>query len=270
MPAINLTKLSDKKNLLSSIGSVDNVIKGVVPDELKDRRFLAADFQFGFELGSPQGILNMGECILFNDLLYSSRTDATRAERDPLMWGPEFVTSGIFLVTKENEPNYQASYCSIDESLPLRDFYTRIYAHTGLPFAVAGCAELALLNSRSITYSPIEKENIFEHEDKYYTEDAHHDPHRSIAFVGVVSDFANSKEQQINDQLRKVLYYNPFNKQSGDLVSHTHAAVLSRPIVDIRDVHPGHVQDVIHLMDDSLIRYAKAAVFTIEDILPLQ
>jgi len=266
MTDIQITEAGTARNTLAYIGSVDNVIKGVVPDDLKNRRFLASKVQYGFELGSPQGIFNMGEAIVMNGLLYSSRTDTTRSERDPLMWGPEFVTSGIFLIPRNCERNLQVSYCSLERSLPLRSLYTQIHARAGRPFAIAGCAELSLLRSRSITYSPIEKENIFLNEEKYYTENEHNDPDMSIAFVGVVSDFESARESAINAKLRTVLYYNPYNKQGGGLVSHTHAATLTNPIVDIAGIQPHHVRDVIHIMDDSLVRYFKADVFLIDDV----
>lgn len=270
MSVLTFQNLRQEPNAMASIGSVENVISGMVPPELKNRRFLASKVLYGFELGSPQGIYNLGEAILFNDLLYSSRTDATRSQRDPLMWGPEFVTSGIFLVPRTCEPNLIASYCTLDEPLTLREIYRQIYAETQAPFALAGCAELEVLHSRSITYSPIEQENIFQHEDKYYTEEAHQDPDRNIALVGVVSDFSQAREQAINDHLRKVLYYNPFNKQSGTLISHTHAAVLNQPVLALDRVQPHHVSDVIHLMDDSLVRSFRARVFTIADIVPYE
>ncbi|MEI6032830.1 MAG: hypothetical protein WCS65_00960 [Verrucomicrobiae bacterium] len=266
MNEIQIAEASRKKNTLAYIGSVDNVIKGIVPEGLKNRRFSASEVKYGFELGSPQGIFNMGECVVMNGLLYSSRTDATRSERDPLMWGPEFVTSGIFLVPADCEENFKVSYCSLERSLPLRSIYSEIYSRTGAPFAIAGCAELALLRSRSITYSPIEKENIFLNEKKYYTEDEHRDPNISISFVGVVSDFESDREKEINDKLKTVLYYNPYNRQGEGLISHSHAATLTNPIVDIAEVRPHHVKDVIHLMDDSLVRYLKADIFLIDDI----
>ena len=268
---MKITELSQQKNTLAYIGSVDNVIKGIVPDDLKNQRFLASKVRCGFELGSPQGIFNMGECVVMNGLLYSSRTDTTRSERDPLMWGPEFVTSGIFLVPQTCEANYQVSYCSLEASIPFRTVYSQIHESTGgKAFAIAGCAELSLLRSRSITYSPIEKENIFQNEEKYYTEDERHDANMSIAFVGVVSDFESATLQEINAKLRTVLYFNPHNKQDSNLISHTHAATLTSPIVDMPEIQPHHVKDVIHLMDDSLVRYIKADVFLIDDLAEYQ
>lgn len=270
MNEIQITEASTAKNTLAHIGSVENIIKGIVPDDLKNRRFLASKVRYGFELGSPQGLLNMGECVVMNGLLYSSRTDTTRSERDPLMWGPEFVTSGIFLVPRNCEANFRISYCSLESTLTLRSLYAQIHARTRAPFAIVGCAELSLLRSKSITYSPIEKENLFLNEQKYYTEAEHRDPNRSIAFVGVVSDFESAAESAINEKLRSVLYYNPFNKQGPGLISHTHAATLTNPIVEIADIQPHHVQDVIHLMDDSIVRYLKADVFVIDDIAEYQ
>ena len=84
---LKIEKLNDDAEVLAYIGHVDNVINGIIPDELKNRRFLAADYQYGFELGSPQSIYNLGESIFLNGMLYASRTDVSRTERSALMWG---------------------------------------------------------------------------------------------------------------------------------------------------------------------------------------
>jgi len=267
MKNIKINRLSKKKNTLAYIGSVGNVIAGIIPEELKSRRFNASKVKFGFELGSPQGIYNMGECIIMNSLIYSSRTDTTRKDRNPLMWGPEFVTSGIFLVPSKCEANLEISYCSLDKIFKLKDIYSIIYERVRKPFFIAGCIEFEQLRSHSITYSPIEKENIFTNEKKYYDEEEHKDLNMNIAFNGVVSDMTNIVENEINEKLKTVLYYNPYNKQSDELISHTHAAVLNSPIVEISEVKPNNVKDVIHIMDDSVLRYIKAKVFCIDNII---
>lgn len=276
MSEVIIQQLSDFKNTLTFVGSVENVINGVIPEELKHRRFAAGKVKYGFELGSPQGIYNLGECIIINSLIYSSRTDFTRTSRDPLMWGPEFVTPGMFLVPKTSEPNFSLSYCSLDREFSFNTLYQMIYEKSGRPFAIAGCAELVNLRSMTITYSPIEKENIFSNQDKYFRERERNDKHVNIAFVGVVSDMGDSRLLDINTKLRSVLYYNPYNKQkdpsaqieAGLLVSHTHAVTLARPIVLIPEIVPQDVKEVIHLMDDSTVRYVRAEVFTMEDLVP--
>lgn len=266
MSKLIIERASEKPNTLGAIGSVENVVRGIVPETLKNRRFSASEMRYGFELGSPQGIRNMGECIAMNGLLYSSRTDATRKERDPLMWGPEFVTSGIFLVPNTCEPNLKISYCSLDKNLSIREIYKKIYKITGAPFAIAGCAELAQLRSQAITYSPVENESIFSNPKKYFCDEESVERDTSIALVGVVSDFSDAGNPVINEKLRTVLYYNPFNRQSAKLVSHSHAATLTNPILNTGEIHPHHVKSVVHLMDDSLVRYIKAEVFVIADI----
>ncbi|MCP3944056.1 MAG: hypothetical protein GY710_21610 [Desulfobacteraceae bacterium] len=266
MAELEIKKLSDKKNTLSYIGSVNYVIKGVVPDKLKNKRFSASKVQYGFELASPQGIYNMGECILLNDILYSSRTDQTRNERDPLMWGPEFVTSGIFLIPKEAQVNYTADYCSIDDYISMNTLYRMLYEKIDSPFTVVGCAELSYLRGGAISYAPIKEENIFDNRDKYYREEDFLDNNVNIAFMGVVSDMKSDKYKKIKDKLDTVLYYNPFNKQTGKLITHTHALLLNRAIVDIEKISPHHATHVLHLMDDSMIRYTRLKIFKINDM----
>lgn len=247
-------------------GHVDNVIKGYIPEYLKSKRFKASSIKYGFELGSPQGIYNLGECIIFNDIIYSSRTDPTRSERDPLMWGPEFVTSGVFVVPKDVDPTHITRYCDLEESISLRNIYKNLYERLGGPFAIVGCAELTFMRSRSITYSPIEEENIFENEQKYYSENETIEGNVSIAFMGAVSNMEDEKLSEINEKLKSVLYYNPYNKQPAKLVTHTHALTLNKPIVEIVNVEPHHAKAVIHITDDSSVRYLKGYVFKIADL----
>ena len=266
MAEIELIETGKTDCVLAYEGHVDNVIKGIIPEYLKNKRFSALDVKFGFELGSPQGIYNLGECIILNDLIYSSRTDTTRNFRDPLMWGPEFVTSGIFVVPKSGEHTHLVKYCDLDENISLRKLYQFLYKKLEGPFAIAGCAELSFMRSRSITYSPIEHENIFENERKYYAENEYISANDNIAFMGAVSNMADDKLSAINQKLKSVLYYNPYNKQPPELVTHTHALTLNRPVVDIESVEPHHAKSVIHITDDSVLRYLKAYVFKISDI----
>mgnify|MGYP003676749149 CR=1 FL=1 len=260
-----IEKLNNSQETLAYIGHVDNVIKGNIPEELKHKRFLASDFDYGFELGSPQSIYNMGECIMLNGMLYSSRTDVTRTERDPLMWGPEFVTSGIFIIPKEAMVNFTAKYFSFDEPCTLARLYDEIYKNLQAPFAVVGCVELAYIRGASITRAPIDNVNIFENAKHYYEEQEYQDDHVSLAVHAVVSNANDENLKVINQKLSSVLYYNPSAK-SEKLLSHTHALKLNKPILNVEDVQPRHATEVLHLMDDSLVRYANLKVYKIGDL----
>ena len=266
MKNFKISMLAKEPCTMEYIGHVDNVISGEVPEGLLNKRFNASDFSFGFELGSPQGIYNMGEFILLNNIFYSSRTDFTRRQRDPLMWGPEFVTSGIFLIPKSQKPTHIIHYCSLDENITFKDLYSELYLKFKQPFAIAGCSELKHLRSMSITFSPIGHENIFEHKDKYFSEHEKVTDNESIAFMGVVSDMTDENTKQLNKELTSVLYYNPYNKQDPTLASHTHALRLDKPILEVSEVEPHNAVDVIHITDDSTIRYIKAFVYLIDHI----
>ena len=57
---LKIEKYNEDAEMLAYIGHVNNVINGEIPEALLNRRFLTSDYQYGFELGSPQSIYNLG------------------------------------------------------------------------------------------------------------------------------------------------------------------------------------------------------------------
>lgn len=262
---LKIEKLNDDAEILAFIGHVDNVINGIIPDALNNKRFLASDYQYGFELGSPQSIYNLGESIFLNGMLYTSRTDESRTERNALMWGPEFTTTGIFIIPKSAKENFHLKYFSFAEAKTIADIYTEIFNIVKGPFAVVGCIELAHIHAKAITRPPISHENVFDHAREYYQEEDYFDDNINIAMTGVVSDYQDGNLSEINNKLSSVLYHNPFAQQQA-LLSHTHALLLNRAIIEIDEVHPRHAMEVFHLMDESVVRYANLKIFRIADL----
>ena len=260
-----INQLNNRSETLAYIGHVNNVINGEIPDNLRNKRFLASNYDYGFELGSPQSIYNLGECIMLNGMLYSSRTDISRTERDPLMWGPEFVTSGIFLIPKNTAISCKAQYFSFDKENSLAELYRAIYDEIKGPFAVVGCIELAKIHAEAITRPPIKKENIFQNSDDYYEEKKYVDTDVNLAIMGVISDPNDEKLKSINQELSSVLYYNPFADKN-KLLTHTHGLLLNKSIIDIEKVHPKDAKEVFHVQDNSLLRYAKLKVYKIKGL----
>jgi hypothetical protein len=258
-------KQNDNAETLAYIGHVDNVIHGIVPEELQHKRFLASDFDYGFELGSPQSVYNLGECILLNNMIYSSRTDISRTERDPLMWGPEFVTTGIFLIPKNTPVNYYVKYFSFDHEYSLADIYRQIYKQLRSPFAVVGCAQFSTVNAEAITKAPINRENIFNNSNNYYDEKEYKENDVNFAIMGVVSNFHDKKLTKVNKELSSVLYNNPFASKN-ELLTHTHGLMLNRSIIDIEKVQPKNAKEVLHIQDRSLVRYVKLKVYKINGL----
>lgn len=262
---LQIEKLNDDAEVLAYIGHVDNVINGVIPDALNNKRFLASDYRYGFELGSPQSVYNLGESIFMNGMLYTSRTDISRTERNALMWGPEFTTTGIFIIPKSANENLHLKYFSFAEAKTLADIYTEIFDEVKGPFAVVGCIELAQIHAKAITRPPISHENVFDHAREYFQEEDYIDENINIAMTGVVSDYQDEKLAAINDKLSSVLYHNPFAHDRA-LLSHSHALLLNRAIVEIDEVHPRHAVEVFHLMDESVVRYANLQIYRIADL----
>ena len=208
---------------------------------------------------------NLGECILLNGMVYSSRTDISRSERDPLMWGPEFVTSGIFLIPKNTAPNLKLEYFSFHRADTLSDLYQEIYKKVKRPFALVGNVELAEIYAESITKAPIDNINIFENTNEYYTEKKYIDTDVNLTIAAVVSDPNDKKLNAINKKLSSVLYFNPFADKT-KLLTHTHALVLNKPILHVEQVEPKHAKEVLHLLDSSKLRYVNLKVYIIDDI----
>jgi hypothetical protein len=76
-PGLKIEKYNEDAETLAYIGHVNNVINGEIPKALLNKRFLASDYQYGFVLGSPQSINNLGESTFFNGMLYTNRTDSS-------------------------------------------------------------------------------------------------------------------------------------------------------------------------------------------------
>lgn len=262
---LKIEKINGNSEVLAYIGHVDNVINGIIPDALKNRRFLAGDYRYGFELGSPQSVYNLGESIFLNGMLYTSRTDVSRTERNALMWGPEFTTTGIFIIPKSAKQNLHLKYFSFEEAKNLAEIYAEIFREVKGPFAVVGCIELAHIQAKAITRPPISHENVFDHAREYFQEEDYIDENVNIAVAGVVSNYQDENLSAINEKLSSVLYHNPFAQEQA-LLSHTHALLLNRAIIEIDKVHPRHAVEVFHLMDESVVRYANLQIFRIADL----
>lgn len=244
------------------IGSVENVLHAEVPQELKEKRFLASDFKYGFELGSPQSIYNLGESILLNGMLYTSRTDQTRDERNPLMWGPEFVTPGIFLLPHEAVPTHSFRFFDFDHGISFTELYSELYAQIKRPFSLCGCMELDILHSSEIIHAPIDGRDIFKNKEYYFKGGKHKEHFVNIAIMGVVSDPNDMAQALLNEQLKRVLYYNPFEGKH-TLASHTHGLVIDKPLKSVEDVKPSNAISVVHILEDSKIRWANLGIYAI-------
>jgi hypothetical protein len=129
------------------------------------------------------------------------------------MWGPEFTTTGIFIIPKSARPNLHLKYFSFSKANTISHIYAEIYKTVKGPFAVVGCIELEHIRAKAISRPPINHENVFDHAREYFQEEDYIDENVNIALTGVVSNYQDDSLASMNSKLSSVLYYNPFAKQ---------------------------------------------------------
>lgn len=261
---ISIKSTGNPPSIAGHIGSVSDVIAARVPENLRHRRFKASDFAFGFELGTPKEILSLGESILLNGICYATSTDGSSAEYNKTISGPDFMTSGMFLIPHEAKPSHHAVLR--EASLPLLDCYTAVYQAVQRPLAFIGLVHFETLHATAIGKPPIDGHNIFEHQNAYY-------PHPEIKeknvlgfIIGAITDYRDQPFTEINQQLEVVLYNNPAEKSS-DLTYHAHVLTLKRQAGSVHEITPSLSDRVLHVFcAGTSVRSLQVDVFTIQKL----
>lgn len=253
-------------NTLGVIGSVNDVIEGIVDPMLAKRRYLAEDYRFGFEIGSPHSLQSMGEAVLANGTLFATSTDKNNNYLKTIS-GASFHTTGLMLVPHEAKPNYELKPVKRSAGLNYYSFWNDIYQKIQKPALFAALLRFKHLTATYIQAPPIHQENIFTHKEKYYG--AQNQITLQDRYALVVGVFAQLKQDNpaLLDKLKVVIYQNPFDIKD-ELTIHTHAIVLHDFIPDYREIKPEHVAQTIHLINANTVidEIVWGEVFSIGDI----
>lgn len=248
---------------LGHIGSVTDVIAARLPEALSGRRFKAPDYEYGFELASPEGTSSLGEALIVNGLCYATSTDPGSPDYGRTISGPEFATGGMFLVPHNAKPSHRVSFKAVDTPLPLIDFYKELYGRFRQPMAFVGVAELSDLHGTAIGKPPIDGRAIFEHREYYFPWPEPRARNVSAFIIGAFTDYREASLDAINAQLEVVLYRNPFDAASV-LTHHAHVLTLKKAVDRIEEIAPGLADQTLHLfVDGTDIRSIKADIFTV-------
>lgn len=247
------------------LGTVQDVIKGIVSGQLKHRRFDASDYQSGFEIGSAQNFEALGEAMLVNNRLFSTSTDPKSHDYGHVVSGPEFVTSGIFLIPKSAKPSFHLSM-NTSCGMNLYDLYARVYQTIKKPLAFSGFIKFSQFHANHIEKAPIEGLNIFEHPKVYYTQPQIKRKGEYGFVIGAITDYHDKTLEDINRKLEVVLYKNP-NEQGSVLSYHAHVLTLNRHLVCEDQITQDTVNECLHLFcEDTQVLNAELNIFTIEDL----
>ncbi|MGV8119442.1 MAG: hypothetical protein AB2L14_06720 [Candidatus Xenobiia bacterium LiM19] len=251
---------------LGHIGSVTDVIAARAPEALISRKFKAADYKYGFELATPRDVNSLGEAQMVNGICYANSTDSSSPDYNRTISGPEFVTSGLFLVPHGVKPGCRVKYEAGDSPLLLMDFYTWLYQRLRQPAAFVGVVEFADFHAAAIGKAPVDGKAIFEHKEAYYPFPEIRSNSVPAFIMGAFTDYGEAHLAEINAQLEVVLYRNPFDAASA-LSHHAHVLTLKHKVERIEDIGPDKADRVLHLFaDGTAIRTITADIYTISGL----
>lgn len=265
MHSIPLTKCSEKGLTALSLGNVVDVIHGVVPMNLKKARFLAKNFSYGFQIGSPLDFKSLGEAVLVNQKLFATSTDKSSKDYFNLLQGPEFVTSGMFLLPIDAKPSYEVKF-DLSKGMPIYDFYNFLYEKIKKPLAFAGFMRFDQFHANHIESPPISGLDIFDNPSIYYTK-----PHilekQAYGFiVGLMTNFNDLSFDKLNKKLEAALYNNP-NEKTELLTTHAHIVTLHDNCTDENRINLETANKVLHLFtDQTSVISTDLKIFIIDEI----
>ena len=248
--------IHSRPSVLSTIGSVENVLSGIVPDDLKERWWDAESFAYAFEIGSVQGIDDLGEMVAFNGMAYCKSTDGF-----VMQCGSELVTTGALIIPTELEPSFRLTQTC---NLSADKLYAAILDEVGKPFACAGVMQFTHLEGWAVTAPPIQGEKMLELPQKYYAATPLSLDDVTCAVVGAVADLGKVS-QTLQPDLHKIFYAAP-NKPLEGVVSHTHLALLNTSKQSLAEVTSEDVVDVLHLFPHSRLSAVALDIFPIDSL----
>jgi len=265
MEALKIKSTGAGPSRLAYIGSVVDVIKAHLPENLADKRFSAADFAAAFELGTPQNKHSLGECVVLNGQCYTTSTDKNSSDYYKMIHGDTFMTSGIFILPKNNKPTHQINQTFL-KSCDILALYEQIYSTVKQAFAFVGTVTFENLHSTAICKAPIDGNNIFEHKAEYYAKPERREKNTKAFIMGVMTDFAQTEQSEVNQELEVVLYRNPFDVSQA-LTHHAHILTLKSTAKKWQDITPKDADCSLHLFaDGSSVKEINIDIFVISGL----
>lgn len=265
MEPLKLRPISLKRITAFNIGTVESVIEGKVKPELINLSFNAQDFSYGFQIGSPLDIKSLGEAVVVNGNLFATSTDHTSSDYGCLIAGPNFVTTGLFLLPKSVEPSFELSLKD-PEGMDLYDLYQRIYEKIKKPLAFTGFISFKQLHANHIESPPINGLNIFNNPSLYYKSPPLFMKGVNAFVMGVMTDFHNDDFSSLNKKLEAVLYNNP-HEETKKLTFHAHIITLEPGIKQEKLITNQTSKQVLHLFaEDTLVENVHLQIYIIDDI----
>lgn len=263
---ITIVKKGETRSVMRRLGKIQDVLSGNVKRDSAGKTHNAADFAYGFELGTPKNIESLGESVLVNGYCYATSSDENSIEHNELICGPTFHAGGMFFIPHEARPTHQAVLDKGGGVLKCNDFYQSVYDTIKEPFAFVGILHLEALHGFAISKPPIYGKNIFENRSEYFRNPEIFDNHRFVFAIGVVANFKEVKEAKLKKELEHVLYRNPLDKDAA-LSYHSHALALKYQVGSYDEIKPNAADKCLHLLSDGTrIASGGIDIFTFKEL----
>ena len=188
MDNLLITSTDAGSSQLGHIGSVLDVIAGKMPESLDGKIFEAKNYLCGFELASPRSKYSLGESIIVNNTCYATSTEKNSPDYNKTIYGPTFITSGMFLIPRQAKPTHKVSLNTATNSTSLLDFYNEIYKQINQPLAFFGLVEFSDFHAMAIGKPPIDGMNIFTNNKEYYPNPAIITKNTQAFIIGALTD----------------------------------------------------------------------------------
>jgi hypothetical protein len=264
---LTLIKTAAPPSMLGYLGDIKDVLAAKFPFSLRQQRFKASDYAYGFEIASIDYENALGEAMLLNNYCYTTSTAEGTAHYYQLRTAQDFITSSMFIIPRTCQAGWIAHYPVQNKSLSFPDFYLKLIEKIKAPLGFVALVEFEDLKSIAIAKPPINGQAVFEHTDYYYPFPATMDHGIPAVVIGVLTDYANPAFQTVNQQLESVLYNNPMDNRAFPLTHHAHVLTLEALPSSLLEVNPAMAKEVRHLViGESNIRSLYAEIFPIHSI----
>lgn len=251
------------------IGSVQDVIAGRIAPHLEKKRFDAHAYRYGFLLGSPKNRTSLGETILVNNQCYTTSTDATSPEYNTTIYGPTFMTSGLFVLPLQARPSHTVTLDTDQEPMDITAFFNEMYRLINRPLACVGLVEFAQLHGTAVGKPPIDGRNFFDFYQEYHPFPPTLSANTHACIMGALTNFGQTDYATINKELESVLYKtsSPGDPNGEDICSHVHALTLKSRVSATADITPQSADRVVHVLEDkTIIASAHLDVYVLDHI----
>lgn len=266
MPQESLTfyKTFPFRTALKVMGDVKIVLNGLVSESSMTPHVLE-HLSFALGGGSFSDCSCIGEAIVLNQMGYTSYLNPS--SHLVTVKRAQDLKSPFLMGIEKGERPAALLHINLQEGLTLEKLFKRIGEQHDA-YAFTGCLLFETLSCTYLKKPPIFQESINEHIDEYWATAEKHSPAYAYLFGVVVTE--KGRNAFSPELLGRAFYVNPLEKNKGDLLSHTHAALIDTPLVfpDLqKDLHfyeavdPSSVTGVRHVLTDSIVKEGLLALF---------